>query len=81
MSDDSLDDLFKSSSSSAQDDCDEDFEPGSDSSDSLLELLAVIDNTPSRKKKNKFLLDHKLRRGRQSSAESIDRGAQKDRKN
>ncbi|ETL97077.1 hypothetical protein L917_05568, partial [Phytophthora nicotianae] len=60
----SLDDLFKPSSSSAQDDCDEDFEPGSDSSDSLLELLA-------------FLLDHKLRRGRQSSAESIDRGAQK----
>ncbi|ETL94300.1 hypothetical protein L917_07720 [Phytophthora nicotianae] len=45
MSDDSLDDLFKPNSSSAEDDHDEDFEPGSDSSDSLLELLAVIDNT------------------------------------
>ncbi|ETL46523.1 hypothetical protein L916_03597 [Phytophthora nicotianae] len=32
MSDDSLDDLFKPSSSSAEDDHDEDFEPGSDSS-------------------------------------------------
>ncbi|KAF1791740.1 hypothetical protein GQ600_17228 [Phytophthora cactorum] len=39
---DDLDDLFKPSLSSGDDDRDEDFEPGSDSSDSLLELMAAF---------------------------------------